>query len=49
MDLLPAASQLLPDPCFAAAGRYGISVHQLRRVIGRLNFSFFNRLFQLVE
>ena len=49
MHLLPATTKLLPDACFAAAGRHGISVHQLRRVIGRLNFNFFNRLFHLVE
>ena len=48
MHLLPVAIQLLPYPCFAAAGRHGISIHQFRRVIDLLNFSFFNRLFQFV-
>jgi len=31
VHLLPAAIQLSPDPCFAAAGCHGISVHQLLR------------------
>ena len=31
MHLLPVAIQLLPDPCFAAAGCHGISFHQLLR------------------
>ena len=31
VHLLPAATNVLPNPCFAAAGRYGISIHQLLR------------------
>ena len=48
VHLLPATTKLLPDPCFAAAGRHGISFHQLPREICLLDSSFFDLLFQFV-
>ena len=44
MHLLPAAGQLLPDACFAAAGCHGISVHQLLREASFLDNSFLDGL-----